>query len=80
MAEKEQKSRLSRSVMGQWMAFVVVLIGLVGGMGLVYYNKQIEGLAVILGSLALLAGPFLSLKWLSRKQPPAKSSIPAPPE
>ncbi len=70
MAEREEEHRHSqeREMLrsdakargrGQWMAFLVALVIIVGGMWLIYKGKQWEGLVAVLTPLATLVGIFV---------------------
>lgn len=48
-----------RANKGQWMAFVIACITIIGGFSLIYLSKDILGISAILGSLAALAGTFI---------------------
>ena len=75
MAEREQKSRHSREARGQWMAFLLALLGLLGGMALVYVDKSLEGLAAMLISIAIVIGVFIASKRPRQDQ----THLPTPP-
>ncbi len=44
---------------GQWMAFLVALVIIIGGIWLIYKGKQWEGLVAVLTPLATLVGIFI---------------------
>ncbi len=44
---------------GQWMAFLVALVIIVGGIWLIYKGKQWEGLVAVLTPLATIIGVFI---------------------
>ena len=44
---------------GQWMAFIVAIVIIVGGIWLIYKGKQWEGLVAVLTPLATLIGIFV---------------------
>lgn len=77
MAEREQKNRHVREARGQWMAFLLALLGLVGGVALVYLDKSLEGLAAMVVSIAIAIaiGVFIASKRPRRDQ----THLPAPP-
>ena len=62
MAESGQNSRHSRENRGQWMAFLVALLALVGGMALVYFDKSVEGLTAMILPIAIIIGIFVTSK------------------
>lgn len=80
MAEREQKSRHVREARGQWMAFLLALLGLLGGVALVYLDKSLEGLAAMVVSIAIVIGVFITSKRPRRGQPHLPSPPPASPE
>ena len=73
MAEGEQDSRHSRENRGQWMAFLVALLALVGGMALVYFDKSVEGLTAMILPIAIIIGIFVTSK-RRRAAPPQSAS------
>ena len=75
MAEREQKSRHVREARGQWMAFLLALLGLLGGVALVYLDKSLEGLAAMVVSIAIVIGVFITAKRPRRDQ----THLPTPP-
>lgn len=75
MAEREQKSRHVREARGQWMAFLLALLGLLGGVALVYLDKSLEGLAAMVVSIAIVIGVFITSKRPRRDQ----THLPTPP-
>lgn len=75
MAEREQKSRHVREARGQWMAFLLALLGLLGGVALVYWDKSLEGLAAMVVSVAIVIGVFITSKRPRRDQ----THLPTPP-
>jgi len=44
---------------GQWMAFLIALVIIAGGIWLIYKGKQWEGLVAVLTPLATLIGIFV---------------------
>jgi uncharacterized membrane protein len=48
-----------RANKGQWMAFALAFLTIIGGFYLIYLSKDILGISAILGSLAALAGTFI---------------------
>ena len=44
---------------GQWSAFVLGLVAIVGGTGLIAYDKDVEGLVSIVSALTALTGVYL---------------------
>src|SRR6478672_8727949 len=69
MAEREEDHRHSQEQAmlrsdaqarsrGQWMAFLIALVIIVGGIWLIYKGKQWEGLVAVLTPLATLIGVF----------------------
>lgn len=77
MAEREedhrhsQESAMLRSdvqarTRGQWMAFLVALVIIIGGIWLIYKGKQWEGLVAVLTPLATLVGIFVYSTTISR--------------
>lgn len=48
---------------GQWMAFVVALVALVGGMVLLAFDKSVAGLATMIGAVAGIIGLLVSSRW-----------------
>jgi uncharacterized membrane protein len=70
MAEREEDHRHSQEQAmlqsdaqarsrGQWMAFVISLVIILGGIWLIYKGKQWEGLVAVLTPLATLVGIFI---------------------
>jgi len=70
MAEREEDHRHSQEQAmlrsdaqarsrGQWMAFVVAIVIIVGGIWLISEGKQWEGLVAVLTPLATLIGIFI---------------------
>lgn len=70
MAEREEDHRHSQEQAmlhsdaqarsrGQWMAFLIALVIIVGGIWLIYKGKQWEGLVAVLTPLATLIGVFI---------------------
>ena len=55
-------SNISKESRGQWMAFVLSLVVIIGGFFLVYGGKDARGYALILGPLAWIAGTFITSK------------------
>ena len=85
MAEKQQEHRhaqqsallasdTSREPRGQWMAFAIVIVALIGGFTLVTFDKTIEGVTTALGAIGGIAGVFI---WSRRHG--AGGSHPDPP-
>ena len=75
MAEREQKSRHAREARGQWMAFLLALVGLLGGVALAYLDKSLEGLAAMVVSVSIVIGVFITSKRPRRDQ----TRLPTPP-
>ena len=44
---------------GQWSAFVLGLVAIVGGIGLIAYDKEVQGLVSIVAALTALTGVYL---------------------
>jgi len=44
---------------GQWMGFILGLIAIGGGIGLIAYDKDTQGLTAIIGAFVSLAGVFV---------------------
>jgi len=70
MAEREEKHRheqerkmlssdTSARSRGQFMAFLIAVVIILGGMWLIHDGKSIEGLIAVLTPLAVLVGLFL---------------------
>jgi uncharacterized membrane protein len=55
MLESDAKARTR----GQWMAFLVAIVIIVGGIWLIYKGKQVGGLIAVLTPLATLVGVFI---------------------
>ena len=53
------RGQLRAQSRGQWLAALVSLVVIVGGLALLFDGKSIEGLVAILAPLALLAGAFI---------------------
>ena len=97
MAEKQQGHRhvqqsvrlasdASREARGQWMAFAIVMVALVGGFSLVMFGRSIEGVATALGAIGGIVGLFMrSRRKRSTAEPPGSQDpregqiVPAPP-
>ena len=75
LRKQEKKSRHVREGRGQWMAFLLALLGLLGGVALVYFDKSLEGLAAMIVSVAIIIGVFITSKRPRRDQ----TRLPAPP-
>lgn len=70
MAESQQRHRqaLEASVVsgnvkaqsrGQWFGFILGLVGIGGGIGLIAFDKSTQGLVAVVGSIAGLATVFV---------------------
>ena len=53
---------------GQNYAFILGLIALTGGIGLIAFNKSAEGLAAIITAFASLAGVFIYGRWQQQRE------------
>lgn len=80
MAEKEQnfrhghtrnvaKRKLDQETRGQWFAFILAVVCIIGGIYLTVIGKDTAGMSVIIGSIATLVGAFLVTKVIQSKQP-----------
>ncbi len=78
MAEKEQsfrhelttkvsKRQLNQIFSGQLFGFIIVILGIGGGILLAYSGKETSGLATIISSMVLLAGAFIVGKVQDKK-------------
>ena len=85
MAERQQEHRharqsvrlasdASRETRGQWMAFAIVIVALIGGFTLIAFDKTIGGVTTALGAIGGIAGVFI---WSRRHG--AGGSHPDPP-
>ena len=91
MAEKQQEYRhsqqsvrlasdASRETRGQWMAFAIVLVALIGSMTLIAFDKTVEGITTALGAIVGIVGVFISSKRAgSRDSPPDPPPLPQSP-
>lgn len=79
MAEKQSDHRMScekyflsasmrQSNLGQFIAAVITLSGVLGGVYLLANNKSIAGYTTFVGSLGTLAGIFIATKEKSKKE------------
>lgn len=59
---------------GTLYAFIICLITILGGFGLIYLGRNVGGLVAILSSLAGLAGVFIYGKYQQRKEREEKSA------
>ena len=66
------QSESSARARGQWMAFTLALVIILGGIWLIYKGKQWEGLVAVLAPLATLIGLFL----YAREHPPGDDQAP----
>ena len=71
---------------GQWMAFVVAVVALVGGMVLLAFDKSVAGLATMIGAVAGIIGLLVSSRWRkthasrpdsARDEPESQPHLPA---
>lgn len=73
MAERQQEHRhaqqiarlnsdASREKRGQWLAFLVTILALVGGMFLAYFDKSLAGLTAMILPIATIIGIFVTSK------------------
>jgi len=53
---------------GSIFAFIICLVVLLGGFGLVFTGKSVDGLAAIISSLTALAGVFVYGKYQQRRE------------
>ena len=53
---------------GQNYAFILGLAALIGGIGLIAFNKSAEGLAAIITAFASLAGVFIYGRWQQQRE------------
>lgn len=79
MAERQSQHRQERETVvidgnnrretqGQWMAFVISILVIVGGLLLIYNNKSTQGLVAVLVPVAGLAGMFFVKRSSERKK------------
>ncbi len=99
MAENQQKHRHSQQstrlvldgvleTRGQWMGFLLAVISIIGGLTLILFDKPVEGLVTLIGSLASIVGLFLWSRWResnrlssgSASAPSQQTRLPVPPE
>ncbi len=59
---------------GQWMAFAVALVALLGGMGLLAFDKSVAGLATMIGAVAGIIGVLVSSRWRKARAAPPDSA------
>ena len=64
---------------GQWMAYSLGIIGLLGGFALLAIGKDAAGITAIITAVAGLAGVFIYGKRTQRKELTAKKSAAFPP-
>ena len=87
--ERVITSSIQREKTGQWMAFVLSLVVILGGIGLAWTGRSVTGLTMVIADLAALAGVFMygrraqeqerreKLEALEPKLPPAPTPSPA---
>ena len=63
---------------GQLMAFLVALVALLGGMGLVAFDKSVAGLATTFTAVAGIIGLLVSSRWRETRTSPPDSARDAP--
>lgn len=91
MAEKQAKHRqeLEKAVVfsgvrdsrrGQYFAFIIGVIGIVGGFILILFNKNAFGIATIITSLTALTGVFVYGRISEKKERLEKNEQPTPSE
>jgi uncharacterized membrane protein len=79
MAESQQRHRqdLESAVVhgnvnaqnrGQWFGFIVAMTAVLGGLGLIAFDKSTEGLATIITAIAGLAGVFVYGRYVQHKE------------
>ena len=71
------RSDESRESRGQWIAFAVVLAGIIAGTTLVLFDKSIEGVATALGAIGGVAGLFVWSRRHRSGAPPVGTPRPA---
>lgn len=87
MAEQQAEHRMKQEdrvvranvraqTMGQIFGFILGLIGLIGGLVLVFRGRDISGFVLMLGALASLAGVFISGKKRQTKELAQKRQLP----
>ena len=54
---------------GQWMAFVVAMTALLGGMSLLAFDTSVAGLTTTIGAVAGIIGLFISSRWQKARKP-----------
>jgi uncharacterized membrane protein len=57
---------------GQWFAFILSLVVIGVGAWLVYNGKTSTGLWVIFGDVLILAGVFIGVRWIQKKERSAR--------
>ena len=85
----QESTRLNADVKlegrGQWMAFMVAMTALLGGMGLLAFDKSVAGLTTTIGAVAGIIGLFISSRWQKTRksrldfapdEPESDSSLP----
>lgn len=58
---------------GAYFAFIISLVAITGGIGLIYLGRGVDGLAVIIASITGLAGTFIYTKQQQSRELRAKS-------
>lgn len=76
-SQSEHRQHLEKSVIesnvkaeqrGQIFAFILGALAIVGGIGLIAFGKDVQGLVAIIGALASLAGVFIWGRWRQEKE------------
>lgn len=63
------QGHITLSSRGQWMAFLVAVLALLGGMVLVYLDKSVAGLTAMILPIATIIGIFVTSKMPRSAQP-----------
>ncbi|MBI4456484.1 MAG: DUF2335 domain-containing protein [Acidobacteria bacterium] len=61
-------SNIAREKTGQWMAFVVVMTTISGGIFLIYSGRDASGITAIVTAVTGLAATFIYDKWSRKKE------------
>lgn len=67
LTEREARHRQTLEARGQLFAFVLAMISLVGGIGLIVIGASVEALVSLLAAIAALGGVFIYREVQSRK-------------